>query len=127
MLQISDNNEAGRNACLRPHHVGYLSRRPVQLLDNKTLTGALSAITAAVVGAIANLAGKFAHHAAFREVIVWNGFGLTMDVPILTSLSLQSLVLAITAAVAIFRFKVANASGARHLRRGPCGSEVMMR
>jgi chromate transporter len=76
-----------------------------RLRDNQALTGALSAITAAVVGVIANLAAWFALHTVFREVSVWKGFGLTIDVPVLTSLSLPSLVLAIAAVIAIFRFK----------------------
>ncbi|MBL8592722.1 MAG: chromate efflux transporter [Devosia sp.] len=76
-----------------------------QLRDNRALTGALSAITAAVVGVIANLAAWFALHTLFREVIVWQGFGLTLDVPVPASLSWPALMLAAAAVVAIFRFK----------------------
>jgi chromate transporter len=76
-----------------------------QLRDNRALTGALSAITAAVVGVIANLAAWFALHTLFRQVFVWRSFGLTLDVPMLASLSWPALVLALAAVIAIFRFK----------------------
>ena len=76
-----------------------------QLRGNRALTGALSAITAAVVGVIANLALWFALHTLFREVVAWQGFGLTMDVPAWSSISLPAAALAVAAVLAIFRFK----------------------
>src|ERR1700722_12070570 len=77
-----------------------------QLRGNKALSGALSAITAAVVGVILNLAIWFAIHTAFRATRHIGGFGLSFDAPIPTSLDVWSLILALGAVIAIFRFKV---------------------
>jgi chromate transporter len=73
---------------------------------NKALAGALSAITAAVVGVILNLSIWFAIHTLFREVTHVRSFGLSFDGPVFSSVNAWALVLAIGAAVAIFRFKV---------------------
>ena len=75
------------------------------LRDNKALTGALSAITAAVVGVIANLAVWFGMHTLFRQVIPWQDLGLNVDVPVWTTVNLPALVLASAAIIAIFGFK----------------------
>jgi chromate transporter len=77
-----------------------------QLRGNKPLSGALSAITAAVVGVVLNLAVWFAIHAMFRVTLPLRGLGLWFDAPVLTSLDLWSLLLALGAAVAIFRFRL---------------------
>jgi chromate transporter len=77
-----------------------------QLRSNKFLTGALSAITAVVVGVILNLAIWFAVHTVFRATRHIGGFGLSFDAPVPTSLDVWSLILALAAAIAIFRFKV---------------------
>ena len=77
-----------------------------QLRGNKPLSGALSAITAAVVGVILNLAVWFAIHTMFRATRRFEAFGVRFDAPILPSLDIWSLVIALGAAVAIFRFKV---------------------
>jgi chromate transporter len=77
-----------------------------QLRGNKLLSGALSAITAAVVGVVLNLAVWFAIHAMFRVTHHLQGFGISVDAPIPASLDIWSLVLALGAAIAIFRFKV---------------------
>src|ERR1700732_3993983 len=49
--------------------------------DNKALNGALSAITAAVVGVILNLAIWFALHAVFRQLTPLRAYGLKFDMP----------------------------------------------
>ena len=77
-----------------------------QLRGNKPLSGALSAITAAVVGVVLNLAIWFAIHTMFHATRHIGGLGLSFDAPILASLDIWSLVLALGAAIAIFRFKV---------------------
>jgi chromate transporter len=77
-----------------------------RLRGNKPLSGALSAITAAVVGVILNLAIWFAVHTVFRATRHIGGFGLSFDAPIPTSLDVWSFVLALGAALAIFRFKI---------------------
>ncbi|WP_429125643.1 chromate efflux transporter [Ensifer sp. 4252] len=75
-----------------------------KLRGNVALTGAMSAITAAVVGVILNLAVWFGLHTLFSQVIPWSVGGLTLDVPVLSSLVLPSLLLTLAAALAIFRF-----------------------
>ena len=77
-----------------------------QLRGNKPLSGALSAITAAVVGVVLNLAIWFAIHTVFHATRHIGGLGLSFDAPILVSLDVWSLILALGAAIAIFRFKV---------------------
>ena len=73
--------------------------------DDRALKGALSAITAAVVGVILNLAAWFAIHALFRRVVAVRGYGLSFDAPALASVDVWAAALALGAAVAIFRFK----------------------
>ena len=73
---------------------------------NKALAGALSAITAAVVGVILNLAIWFAIHTVFRETFAVQSFGLSFDAPLLRSIDPWALILSIAAATAIFRFNV---------------------
>ena len=72
---------------------------------NKALAGALSGITAAVVGVILNLAVWFAIHTLFRETLPVQSFGLSFDVPVLESVDPWAVSLAAGAAIAIFRFK----------------------
>jgi chromate transporter len=76
------------------------------LRGNKALNGALSAITAAVVGVVLNLAIWFAVHTVFRETIPVRAFLLSFDAPKLSSVDLLALGLAVVAAIAIFRFKI---------------------
>jgi len=77
-----------------------------RLRGNRALSAALGAITAVVVGVILNLAVWFAIHTLFRDVRAVGFGGIRFEVPVLTSLHLPALVLAIGAAVAVFRFKV---------------------
>jgi chromate transporter len=76
------------------------------LRGNKALSGALSAITAAVVGVVLNLAIWFAIHTIFAEVRPWRWGILAFDMPVLSSVRLWALLLSVAAIVAIFRFKV---------------------
>ncbi len=73
---------------------------------NKGLAGALSAITAAVVGVILNLSIWFALHTVFRETMPVRSFGLSFDAPVWPSIDVAALALAVAAATAIFRFNV---------------------
>src|SRR5947208_5246919 len=85
----------------------FLGAPFIELLrDNKALNGALSAITAAVVGVVLNLAIWFAIHTLFRQTIPVHEFLFSFDAPKLSSVDPWALVLSIAAAVAIFRFKV---------------------
>ncbi len=72
----------------------------------RALSAALSAVTAAVVGVILNLAVWFGVHVAFRETVPWNRFGLHLSIPVLPSLDILATIIAIAAALALFRFKV---------------------
>ncbi|WP_315766008.1 MULTISPECIES: chromate efflux transporter [unclassified Bradyrhizobium] len=74
------------------------------LRGNKALAGALSAITAAVVGVILNLSIWFALHTLFRQTVAIQSFGLAFDAPVLRSVDLPALALSVAAAIAIFRF-----------------------
>ena len=74
------------------------------LRGNKALSGALSAITAAVVGVILNLAVWFALHTWFRQTIPVRAMGIGFDAPVPASLDPWALALSAAAVVAIFRF-----------------------
>jgi chromate transporter len=76
-----------------------------QLRGNNALSAALSAITAAVVGVILNLAIWFAIHTIFREVWPVRGYGLAFDAPVLASVNGWALALSVAAVVAIFRLR----------------------
>ena len=77
-----------------------------RLRGNRALSAALSAITAAVVGVILNLAVWFALHLAFGEVNEVRAYGLKLQVPVLATINVASVVLAVAAFVAMLRFKV---------------------
>lgn len=73
---------------------------------NKALSGALAAITTAVVGVVLNLAVWFAIHTIFRNTVAVEAYGLSFDAPVLASVDFWSLALSVAAAIAIFRFRV---------------------
>ena len=75
------------------------------LRGNRRLSAALSTITAAVVGVIANLAIWFALHVLFREVRPLNLGLISPDWPVLASLDWRAALLAAGAMVAMLRFK----------------------
>ena len=68
-----------------------------KLRGNVRLTAALSTITAAVVGVILNLAVWFTIHTLFREVKEWRVLGTRLPVPVLSSLDLFALAVALSA------------------------------
>ncbi|ARM89057.1 chromate transporter protein [Rhizobium sp. CIAT894] len=76
-----------------------------KLRGNVALAGAMSAITAAVVGVILNLAIWFGLHTLFAEVATIHLGGLRLDIPLLQSAVPPAMALSAAAAVAIFRFK----------------------
>jgi chromate transporter len=76
------------------------------LRGNRALGGALAAITAAVVGVILNLAVWFGLHVLFGEVRAVEGFGMSLDLPMLATIDPAALVLMLAAVLAVFRFKV---------------------
>jgi chromate transporter len=73
----------------------------------KALNAALTAITAAVVGVILNLAVWFALHTLFGQVAQTHVLGVaTLEAPVPSSLNLAGAALTLAAAIAAFRFKV---------------------
>jgi chromate transporter len=93
-----------------------------RLRGNKGLSGALSAITAAVVGVILNLSIWFALHTLFRRTIPVRSFGLSFDAPVVTSVDIPAFVLTVAAAVAIVRFKL----GMLTVLAGACAAGVVL-
>jgi chromate transporter len=69
------------------------------------LTAALSGVTAAVVGVVLNLAVWFSVHTLFARVGEMNVLGARILLPDLSTLDPVALLLAVGAAVALFRFK----------------------
>jgi chromate transporter len=90
---------------------------------NKGLAGALTAITAAVVGVILNLSIWFALHTIFRQTVPVRSYGLSFDMPVWSSLDVAALILALAAATAIFRFNI----GMLTVLAGSCVAGVALR
>lgn len=76
-----------------------------RLRGNTSISAALSGITAAVVGVIASLAVYFALHTLFGESTRYGAGFVRIDVPVLSSVSLTSLVIGAAAAGMIFRLR----------------------
>lgn len=76
------------------------------LRGKKSLSAALSAITAAVVGVVLNLAVWFGVHVLFTESRPVDLLGSTFDVPILASVEPLAVAVAMGASVALLRFHV---------------------
>ncbi len=77
-----------------------------RLHANRELTGALAAVTAAVVGVIANLALWFGLRVIFADVGRWEAGPIGLDVPRLSSLDPLALALAALAAGCLFWLKL---------------------
>lgn len=76
------------------------------LRKNEALSAALSAVTAAVVGVILNLAIWFAIHVVWTEVERVGLGPVQMDLPVLPSINWIAAVLSLLAILAVFRFKL---------------------
>jgi chromate transporter len=76
-----------------------------RLRGNRALSAAMTAITAAVVGVILNLAIWFALHTIFGEVREVRGGGLALDVPVFASIDPAAALLSLAALIAVLRFK----------------------
>ncbi len=77
-----------------------------RLRANRALSAALSAITAAVVGVILNLAVWFALHTIFGEVTATHALGIRIWQPVWNTIDWASLLFAIAATIAMFRLHV---------------------
>lgn len=76
------------------------------LRGNKAIGAALSAITAAVVGVVLNLAIWFAFHSIFRAAVSIRAFPLSFDAPAIASVDPWALLISVAAGIAVFRFKI---------------------
>jgi chromate transporter len=88
----------------------------------RRLNAALSAITAAVVGVVLNLAIWFAIHTIFSATVPVRLWPFAFDAPVPSSLQPWALALSVAAAVAIFRFK----SGMIATLVACCGAGVVL-
>ena len=77
-----------------------------KLRNNQAISSALAAITAVVVGVIANLALWFAVSALFSEQFTVSGYGVNMRLPYLYSVDWPLLTLSAIAFIAVFRLKL---------------------
>ncbi|MBW8785450.1 MAG: chromate transporter, partial [Novosphingobium sp.] len=76
-----------------------------RLRGNVALSGALSAVTAAVVGVVLNLAVWFAIHTLFRSVMPIRLWPIHVDLPVPASVDPWALALSLAALVAVFRLR----------------------
>jgi chromate transporter len=77
-----------------------------RLRSNRALAAALSAVTAAVVGVILNLAIWFAVHVIWREVARVEAGPLSLELPVLASVDGAAAALTVLALIAVFRLKL---------------------
>jgi chromate transporter len=77
-----------------------------RLRGNKALSSALTAITAAVVGVILNLALWFAIHTLFGKIDAVATPTGSFDMPVLSSINIPAFILSVGALIAVFRFKI---------------------
>ena len=77
-----------------------------RMRGNRALSGAMSAITAAVVGVVLNLAIWFAIHTIFAQVEPFAWGPLRFDSPVLASANPFALLLTVSALFAVFKLKM---------------------
>ena len=77
-----------------------------RLQSNRALAAALAAVTASVVGVIANLALWFAIQVLFRQTTPIRAAWMSFEAPIWTTLDPYALLLATTAAIALLYFNL---------------------
>jgi chromate transporter len=77
-----------------------------RLRGNRWLNAALSVITAAVVGVIANLSIWFALHVLFHDITQWHAFTMTLPIPAWRSLDLSALALSALAMLMMLKWHV---------------------
>jgi chromate transporter len=77
-----------------------------RLRVNRALSSALTAVTAAVVGVILNLAIWFAIHVVWREVIRWDAGPLSVELPVISSIDWAAAALGVLAIAAVLRLRL---------------------
>ncbi len=75
-----------------------------RLRHNRMLASALAGVTAAVVGVIVNLALWFSIHVLFSAVTPYRIAGAVLELPVMASLQMSSVLITLIAAVMAFRF-----------------------
>ncbi len=80
------------------------------LRSNRSLSAALTAVTASVVGVILNLAIWFAIHVVWTEVRRIEAGPLALELPVLASIDLAAAGLSALALFAVFRLKLGMAT-----------------
>ncbi|MEC7297296.1 MAG: chromate efflux transporter [Pseudomonadota bacterium] len=81
-----------------------------RLRANRGLSAALTAVTAAVVGVILNLALWFAIHVIFTQVTTWTAGPVALELPRPASVDWAALALTLLALVAVLRLKLGMAT-----------------
>jgi chromate transporter len=76
-----------------------------RLRGNSSLSAALTGITAAVVGVIANLAVFFAVHTLFSDTTRWSVGALSLELPVLDSIRWVAVTIGLVAAAMLFAFE----------------------
>jgi chromate transporter len=76
-----------------------------RLRGNRSLSAALTGITAAVVGVIANLGVYFAVHTLFADTVAVHRWGLSLELPDVSTVRWVVLGIAGVAAVLLFRLR----------------------
>jgi len=76
------------------------------LRGNKSLNTAMSGITAAVMGVVLNLAVWFALHTLFGSIRDVHFLGAHLLVPVWDTINVPTLLIALFAMLALFRFKL---------------------
>jgi chromate transporter len=76
-----------------------------RLRKNSLLRSAMTAITAAVVGAVLNLALWFSVHTLFGDVQLWTGWGLQVLIPNVQSIRLSACGIAVLALLLTFYWR----------------------
>jgi chromate transporter len=92
-----------------PSYVWIFAGAPYaeKIRANRFAAAALAAITAAVLGVVGSLAWTMARHVLFAEqTAIAAPWGVALDVPVLATLDLYALALAVAAWAALMRFKV---------------------
>jgi chromate transporter len=73
-----------------------------RLRGNASLSAALTGVTAAVVGVIANLAVYFALHTLFTATRTWTAGPIAVELPVLSTLAPVPVAIAVVAALLLF-------------------------
>ena len=76
------------------------------LRGNRSLSTAMSSITAAVVGVVLNLAVWFALNTIFGSLRDANFLGANLQIPVIATINWPSVVISIVALLALFKFKI---------------------